>query len=260
MSKILETLKQLPTGAIAVSAWLQKLGVSPQLVQKYEKTGWLKKIGFGAYVKMDNQPNWLGGVYALQNGLDLKIHPGGRTALELQGKSHFVPMGNLRVLFLYNHGRQSRLNLPKWFTSYFKNHTAILFQARLFETDALGLEDYDAGNFTIKVSSTERAVLEVLALVPVKKVTFEQAALLLEGQVSLRPELLQSLLENCRSQLVVRLCLYFLSYYQLPIFERLDLSHIDIGVGKRVIGNGGVFAPELNLLVPELPQDENPTL
>jgi hypothetical protein len=52
-------------------------------------------------VRAGDRITWQGGVYALQEGLKLKIHIGGVTALEELGSAHFVPMARHRQLYLY---------------------------------------------------------------------------------------------------------------------------------------------------------------
>jgi hypothetical protein len=48
-SKINQLLRRWPNGTVAVSSWLEKQGAYQQLVQKYEATAWLRRVGQGAY-------------------------------------------------------------------------------------------------------------------------------------------------------------------------------------------------------------------
>ncbi len=54
---------------------------------------------------------WARALYVLQTQLGLKVHPGGKTPLELKGYTHYLPSGK-RKIFLY--GTQG-LVLPTWF-------------------------------------------------------------------------------------------------------------------------------------------------
>jgi len=86
-------LKKWPPGTVAVNPWLEKQGVDRQLVQKYKKTDWVKAIGTSALVRSGDNVEWEGGVYALQKQLSLSVHPGGKTALQLLGMAHYLPLG-----------------------------------------------------------------------------------------------------------------------------------------------------------------------
>jgi hypothetical protein len=106
MGKLNEVLQSWPSGTVAVQTWFDQKKIVRQLSQKYVKGGWVEKIGPGAYIRAGDKVDWRGGVYALQQGLGLPIHVGGKTALELMGRSHFVPLGN-PVINLYTHGSSS---------------------------------------------------------------------------------------------------------------------------------------------------------
>jgi hypothetical protein len=54
------------------------------------------------------------GVYALQSQLGLTVHVGGRAALELQGRAHFVPLGRKQILLVSD----TQERLPNWFSQY----------------------------------------------------------------------------------------------------------------------------------------------
>jgi hypothetical protein len=67
----------------------------------------------------------------------------------------------------------------------------------LFDQD-LFLTSTDCGSFSIKMSSTERAIMEMLYLVPQKQ-TLSEISLIMEHLAGLRPAVVQDLLENCNS-------------------------------------------------------------
>ena len=86
-----------------------------QLVQKYEATAWLSRVGQGAYAKAGDKVEWTGGLYALQEQLKLPIHAGGKTALQMQGYAHFLPMGKGTTVSLFG---TPDVKLPAWFKQY----------------------------------------------------------------------------------------------------------------------------------------------
>ena len=58
-------MTDLPSGSVAASAWLERQGISRQLVRKYLASGWLKAFGRGAFIRPGDTVEWLGGVYAV---------------------------------------------------------------------------------------------------------------------------------------------------------------------------------------------------
>jgi Transcriptional regulator, AbiEi antitoxin, Type IV TA system len=109
----------------------------------------------------------------------------------------------------------------------------------------------------VQISTPERAILETLYLVPhgqsIAKgasVAIEEAWLLMEGLVSLRPWLLQSLLMACNSIKVRRLFLYLTEQHQHSWFQRLDVDALDLGTGNRSITPGGHLDPKYLITVP----------
>ncbi|MCH7752345.1 MAG: AbiEi antitoxin N-terminal domain-containing protein, partial [Planctomycetes bacterium] len=92
-SKLNRLLKTWPQGTVAVSRWLKTQGAYQQLVHQYEKSGWMQRIGQGAYVRAGDTVEWSGGLYALQEQMRLPVHAGAKTALQMQGYAHFLPMG-----------------------------------------------------------------------------------------------------------------------------------------------------------------------
>ena len=74
---------------------------------------------------------------------------------------------------------------------------------------------------------------------------------LMEGLTTLRPGVVQRLLENCRSVKVKRVFLWSAETTGQAWFQRLDLSRIKLGNGKRRIYKGGRFNRKYGITVPE---------
>ncbi len=255
MTKLCKLITKWPAGAVGVQAWLQKQQIYKQLSNKYVASGWLIKIGKGAYMRAGDKLTWHGGVYALQKDLGLKIHVGGLSALELLGRSHFVPMGAHSRIYLYANSRDVPRYLPKWFQEL-KNVTHIYVLTELFSSN-LALMDFDCGSFTIQISEPERALFEMLSLVP-HKMSFDHACLLMEHQHDLRSDVVQQLLEECKSQVLKRLFLYLARQFNLDFMPRVSLKNVNIGRGLRHIGNGEVYDRKLDLYVPKMSPDIDP--
>ena len=113
-----------------------------------------------------------------------------------------------------------------------------------------GFSEWKEREFSIRISSPERAAMEMLYLVP-EKISFEESLLIMESLVTLRPEIVQKLLEMCRFVKVKRLFMYTAEKHRHPWVEKLDLSRIDFGRGKRRIVFGGKLDPKYQITVPK---------
>jgi hypothetical protein len=74
---------------------------------------------------------------------------------------------------------------------------------------------------------------------------------IIEGMTSLRPKVMQELLEACSSIKVKRQFLYLAERDGLSLVKYLDLNRIDLGTGKRAITETGRLTPKYALLLPE---------
>jgi len=115
--------------------------------------------------------------------------------------------------------------------------------------DTGGLTGKAMGGWSVRLSAPERAMMELLYLVPGRE-SFSEASLLMEGLTTLRPQLVQSLLEQCRSVKVKRLFMFLAERHNHPWMKRLDLSKVDFGRGKRMIVKGGCFDAKYRITVP----------
>lgn len=104
-----------PRGTIAVSSWFKTQDISRQLLDSYKKSEWVNRIGRGAYSRTDDFVDWTGGLYAIQEQLKLPIHIGSKTALQISGIFHQIPLGKGQNVFLFG---KTGVKLPKWFKEY----------------------------------------------------------------------------------------------------------------------------------------------
>lgn len=246
-------LSTWPRGVVYTASWLSSRGIPPSLAKKYCESNWIKLVGRGAYLRVGDSVDWKGGLWAIQTQLGCQIHAGGKTALELLGYGHFLSFGDTTV---YLFGEPS-VNLPLWFKQYNKERSLQYFTTNLFEqVPCLGLTNYDCGEFSIRISSPERAYMEVLYLVPYKQ-SYDEAYLLMEGLTTLRPHLVQQLLENCGSVKVKRLFMYMAEELGHPWVKYLNLDRVDFGKGKRLIVKGGSLDPKYQITVPSNKDDND---
>lgn len=258
-NKLNQLLREWPAGTIATQVWLEKRGVSRQLSHSYKERAWIDSIGQGAFIRAGDKVDWKGGLYSLQHQLNLNLHLGGLSALELQGKSHFVPLGKEKILHLYSSAKgQKKQRLPAWFLNGFENTTAH-YHPRLLFSKPIGFREWEESNFSFKVSSAERAVMEILAELP-QTMSYTHAFLLCQRNVTLRPRLIQQLLECCLSYKVKRLFLHFATKCNMPWLERLELGKVDLGRGKRQIESGGVYDNQFKIAIPKLSPFDDPNV
>lgn len=249
-SKINQLLLNWPHGTIATQRWLSEKGFSRFLIRVYVKGGWVKPLGHGAFSRADDgdKPSWVGALYAVQNQLHLPVHLGAQTALEWQGYGHTVAMGAGAPLYFFS---PKGVKPPAWFLRYpwdrpIRHQTTDFLST---EKEAGLVQDGQKG-FPLLLSAPERAILEALLLTP-KYFSFEEARHLMEGLTTLRPALVQKLLEACGSVKVKRAFLYLAEDTGHSWFKELDVSKLDLGKGKRVIVPGGTFDSKYQITILE---------
>jgi len=245
-SKINRLINQWPRGTVGAASYLNASGFSHDLLTRYKKSGWIQSFGRGAYTLFGDKVEWPGALYTLQTQLGLNIHAGGKTALELKGYAHYLPSRQDRI-FLYGSQAQT---LPAWFTGEHLGVHIVMTRTNLFpQKRREGFSEFRREGFSITISSPERAAMEMLHLVP-GKLTFDEAILIMENLVSLRSEVVQRLLEMCRSIKVKRLFMYLAEKAEHPWLAQLDLSRLDFGKGKRLIIRNGRYDTKYRITVP----------
>jgi hypothetical protein len=250
MTKIKQLLQKWPQGTVATDLWLHTLGIGKSLKWIYQKGDWVKSIGHGAIIRSQDLIDWKGAVFALQNQLNIPVHIGGKTALEMQGYGHFVKFKESNV-YLYAVGGT---RLPKWFTSYDWGVNIVISNTNFLITQE-GLRPEKYKNFELVISSPERALLELLYQVP-RTQSLDECYLIIQGLMGMRPSILQILLENCTNVKVKRLALFFGEYLNHPWIKQLDITRIDLGKGARQIVKGGYYEKKYKITIPKEFHDE----
>jgi hypothetical protein len=246
LSKINQLLQKWPLHTIATNLWLQKTGVSRNLVTTYEKSGWVDRIGSGAVVRCGDKVEWPGAVYAMQEQHSLTVHPGSKTALALFGTAHSIPMGTERIVLFTRRGE----HLPEWFRKHNWNVQIEVVKTDLFKNEpGLGMIKQNMGEFDIAVSSRERAMLEFLYRLRADSDGGE-AVHLMENLTTLRPVIVQRLLETCSSVKAKRLFMVLARLADHSWLRKLDASGIDFGKGKRMFAHGGFLDREYQITIP----------
>lgn len=253
---------------LASASWLSERGYYRQLLDHYVKAGWLESPAHGVYRRPAAALKWQQVVASLQNVLDLPVHVGGITALELDGYAHFLQMHARKAVHLY-----SPVPLPSWLRKLPLTEQLVVRTSRLFnETDddthrhakiardaitaphvrGIALKQVTWGDYDMPLtySTPERAILEFLDDVP-KRESISHANLLMQGLRTLSPRRVSQLLNRCRSVKVKRLFLALAERNNHPWLKELDVSGIDLGKGKRVLVPGGKLHPKYLITLPQ---------
>lgn len=236
-----------PLHTIATASWLRTKRFSYENLSGYQKSGWISRVGAGAFKRVTDTVSWEGAVFGLQNQYPHQFHLGGRTALELLGAAHFVPFGKSRLFLFTSHKKM----LPLWFSDFLKvAEKPCDYLQYSFLKPQLGLTTFNCGEFQINISTRERAALEVAELLG-RSHRFEECRLLFENLGTLRPKLVQDLLENCRSVKAKRVFLFLCKNLGHKWFQDLDLTRIDLGSGPRDVTPGGAYDSEFKITYPK---------
>ena len=242
--KLKRLLDLWPAHVVMTSARLADLGISHGLARQYVKNGWMDRVGVGAFKRPNDSVSWPGAVESLQTQLKMGVHVGALSALAVQGHQQYLRFGH-EAVFLFS---APDLVLPAWF----KNRdwgAAIYHVATKLLPDGLGLHADDVQGHRLTLSTPERAILECLYLSP-DRIDLMESVEVAQGLLTLRPDLMQTLLEACNSIKVRRLFLFVAEKNALPVLKRLDLTRIDLGSGARSIVKGGVYHAGSRLTLP----------
>jgi hypothetical protein len=159
----------------------------------------------------------------------------------------------------FSHDLLVRYKKSGWIQSFEGEHLGVdivMTRTNLFPSDSKdSLSEFKEKDFSIRISSPERATMEMLHLIP-GKISFEEALLIMENLVSLRPDLVERLLVMCRSIKVKRLFMYMAEKHGHSWVSDLDLSKIDIGKGKRMIVPNGNYDRKYLITVPQDDREE----
>lgn len=244
-TKINQLLQGHPSGAVLLSSWLVRQGYSLDLQKRYRNSHWLQSLGTGAMIRVGDKVGYEGAIYALQHQADSRIHPGGKTALSLLGKAHYLELAAQKVFLFGGHSDR----LPTWFKNYNWN-MEVEFYPTSFLPAETGLIKTQVGNLELKVSSLPRAMMECLFLASGEQDLLE-CCQLFEGLTNFRPASVQQLLENCGSVKVKRLFLYMAEKFGHEWVSHLQPDKIDLGTGKRSLVTEGVYIPKYKITVPK---------
>ncbi|MCH8491549.1 MAG: type IV toxin-antitoxin system AbiEi family antitoxin [Oceanicaulis sp.] len=268
--KLNQLERRLPEGLLVDAAWLSAHGYSTSLRAKYVASGWLEQPARRVYRRPRGPLGWQQAVISLQTLLGYRLFVGGRTALELQGYTHYVTLNRTEI---HLHGPTKP---PTWLAALpikerfvYRNSAPLLgndldqvaFPAlvqghpsshdnRAFREAGLRALPWGQWDWPLTVSAPERAILELLDALPDHE-SFHQADMLMESLSNLAPRRMQTLLVRCRSVKAKRLFFYFADRHRHAWLKHLDQAAIDFGSGKRMLVKDWRYDSAYQITVPK---------
>lgn len=221
-SKLKSLYDELKPGCPVTAADLLALNISRDLMTYYVKSGWLKRLANGVFLKPNTELSFDASLVMLQKQVK-GLHIGGKSALDMYGLRHY--MSNTPQTNLYS---WESTKLPEWLTQHYK---CTLQRKRLFDEPPekpLNVSPLKNKEDAPMVSEPERAVLEMLSEVPNNQ-SFTEAEEILEGAYNLRADVMSVLLKKCKSVKTVRLFLNLASKLSLPVYEELKNEKFPVG-------------------------------
>jgi hypothetical protein len=245
ISKINSLLQKLPKGALYFASWLNEQGISYSLQQTYRESNWFSHFAQGVLFRSGETPTLYAALSCANTQLNKQFRIGALSALDLKGFSHYLPLGRQTIVVYYPHN--------EWFPNWLKKHdwgvNVQKCSTKISETQT-GITTINENGFEVLISSPERAFMECLDLSP-KYYDLTDLYYVMEMLTNLRLELVQKLLEKCKSIKVKRLFLYMAEKAQHQWFNGIDFSKIDLGKGKRAIVKNGVFNSKYQITIPK---------
>lgn len=244
MTKINNVLQLQSRDSLLFASWLAKQGFSTSELSEHVSTGWLERVARGVYKFKGASPTLYNAVHSYKDQLGKHYHIGADTALFLRGYYHFLPMGKPSC-FVFTPKAE---RLPVWMLNYEWEMTLKYFTTNIFGEDSLGLEENNSEGVELTISSPERAIMECLYLCPT---FFSQMDVfyLMETLTTLRPMLLQQILEQCTSVKVKRLFMYMAEKLGFQWFNALKYNMITLGSGSRFLEDGGSYNSKYKITI-----------
>ncbi|MDR2626510.1 MAG: type IV toxin-antitoxin system AbiEi family antitoxin [Dysgonamonadaceae bacterium] len=244
-TKINQLLRKVPRGGMFLASWMYENGISRELQRHYKKSQWLMPIDTGVMVRAGETPTLFGALASLNEQDSKHFTIGAMSALEMQGFSHYLPMGKKTVVLF----SPKEERLPAWFVKRDWNVLLRHFTTGCF-SPGLEIDTVSQEGFNLLVSSPARAFMECLHLSP-KYYNLTDLYYVMEMLSLLPPLKVQELLEDCKSIKVKRLFLYMAEKTGHDWLKMLDFSKISLGTGKRAIVKNGVYNAKYQITIPK---------
>ena len=243
-NKINRLLQDYYSGKLYFSGSLKQNGYSDQLLKQYRNSGWLTALSNGVMYRTGDKLLAYPALVSYNQQMGKSFHISAHSALELKGFNHYVPMG--KPVLMIGHPKQQ--TIPNWLKENNFDMTLKFFSTETFSKPQLSMSNIDG--LDLLVSTPEQAFFECLLLSP-KQYAFVDLFYIMEQLTTLRPEMVQDLLENTDNFKVKRLFLYMVEKAGHYWFDLLDVTKIDIGTAKYQLTENGVYISKYKITVPK---------
>ena len=243
-NKLNRLLQKNNSGGLYFSAWLSANGYSNQLQKRYRDSGWLKALSKGVMYRTGDTLRSFVVLESYNSQLGKNYHIAAHSALELAGFNHYVPMG--KPLLIVRHPKQEPV--PNWMKIEALDYSFKFFTTEIFSKPQLKLFNSDYPH--VQSSVPEQAFLECLLLAP-EHYSYMDLYYIMEQLTTLRPEVVQELLENTSNLKVKRMFLYMAEKAGHYWFDSLNVDKIVLGSAKHKLVDNGVYVSKYKITVPK---------
>lgn len=244
MSKLNQALLDWYPGDIHGLGWFREKNIDQRLAYSYYQSGFLRKVGPGVFARKNDDVNWQGVIRFLQEELKLSLHVAGRSALELHGHGHYIVLGGRLKIDILSYQNRS---FPSWLKDGENGFDLFFSKSSLLKRENF-LTDYIGDGFKLRISTRELAILEFIDSIDLT-LSLETVENYMVSLNTLRPEVVQKVLEECHSIKAKRIFLYLAEKLSLPFMKKINFKKISLGVGKRVVVKGGEFNKKYQITV-----------
>lgn len=243
-NKLNQLLKKRNSGGLYFSAWLKENGYSDQLLKKYRDSGWLTSLTKGVMFRSGDKLRSFPVLESYNEQLKKNFHIAAHSALELSGFNHYVPMG--KPLLMIGHPKQEPV--PLWMLEGDFGRSVKFFSTETFSKPQLAPFNVEYPH--LQASGPEQAFLECLLLAS-KQYSYMDLYYIMEQLTTLRPQVLQLLLENTDNLKVKRMFLFMAEKAGHYWFHSLDTGKLDLGSAKHQLVENGVYVSKYKITVPK---------
>ena len=245
-TKINRIFQKLPDKGLFFSSWMTQNNISTSEQASYIASGWIERLTQGVYIRSGSTPTVFSAVASYNEQLCKNCFIGASTALDIHGFTHFGTMGK-PAAFLFTSKTE---RLPNWLLEHEWDMNIRYSTTKIFGNKMLGVERLTVDGFSLFVSSPERAFMECLHLSP-KYYSVMDLYYVMEMLTTLRPQLVEQLLEQCGSVKVKRLFMYMADKSQHQWLSALNRSLINLGDGKRSFAKNGTYSSNYLITIPK---------
>ena len=243
-TKIQQILEITPHDSLLFGLWLSNRGLNARGQYSYMKSGWLDRISKGVYKVHGTKPTLMAAISSYNTQLGKHCIVGAYTALDLRGYSHYLSMGKPKAYLFTD--KENRL--PAWLLQDDWDMTVRYKTTSFLGDELLGVETMSVEQHNLFVSSAERAILECLNL-PDASSSLLDIYYIMESLTTLRPNLVQTLLEKCTSQKAKRLFLYMAEKANHSWFKALKTDNVQLGASRLMVTSTGKYVSRYNMTV-----------